>query len=108
MIADRFAARAGALACALAPALLLGTPGASAAEPKKDKPQPKLYEVKRSANITYYDLPKDPDAYRHKLDVYRPRGKGPFPVLLFLHGGAWMSMSKDDVLGLHGYGTIAR
>src|SRR5262249_5492622 len=69
---------------------------------------PKLYRVRGARNITYYAPAKDPDPYRHRLDVYRPRGKGPFPVLVFVHGGAWMMMSKDDVLGVLGYGTVAR
>lgn len=68
----------------------------------------KPHGVRVVRNITYYDLRNDPDAERHRLDVYRPKGKGPYPVLLFLHGGGWMLMSKDDVWGLYGYGTIAR
>jgi acetyl esterase/lipase len=59
-------------------------------------------------DITYHKVRRDPSPSRHRLDVYRPRGKGPFPVLLFLHGGAWVCMSKDDVLGVLGYGTVAR
>lgn len=32
-----------------------------------------------------------------RLDIYRPRhGKGPFPTILHVHGGAWMIGSKDD------------
>ena len=26
---------------------------------------------------------------RHKLDIYRPRGAGPHPVLVFFYGGGW-------------------
>ena len=28
---------------------------------------------------------------RHSLDVYAPEGRGPFPVVVFLYGGAWDS-----------------
>jgi acetyl esterase/lipase len=89
-----------ALACAPAPA--------AAAAPKAEAPAPKEHEVKVTRDILYYKVAGDPDPYRHKLDVYSPRGKGPFPVLIFLHGGTWMYMSKDDVLGLLGYGTVAQ
>jgi len=66
------------------------------------------YEVKAFRDITYHEVRGDPDRYRHRLDVYRPRGKGRCPVLFFVHGGGWVAMSKDDVFGLYGYGTIAR
>jgi acetyl esterase/lipase len=66
------------------------------------------HEVEASRGILYYKVVGDPDPYRHQLDVYRPKGKGPFPVLVFLHGGGWVIGSKDDYFGLYGYGTIAR
>jgi acetyl esterase/lipase len=31
------------------------------------------------------------DAGKHKLDLYLPKGKTGFPVLIFIHGGAWRS-----------------
>jgi acetyl esterase/lipase len=77
-------------------------PRATAAGPPKTMP------VRVSRDIPYVDVRNDPDAARHRLDVYRPRGKGPYPVLLFLHGGGWVIGSKDDVCGVYGYGTIAR
>jgi acetyl esterase/lipase len=72
------------------------------------EPRTKKYEVRADRGITYYAVKDDPDAARHKLDVYRPAEKGRYPVLLLLHGGAWMMMSKDDVFGVLGYGTVAR
>lgn len=37
------------------------------------------------------------DGVRLRLDVYRPRVRpGPCPVVLHVHGGAWMLGSKDD------------
>lgn len=71
-------------------------------------PPAKTHAVRAVHDLTYYNVPNDPDAARHKLDVYRPAGKGPYPVLLFLHGGGWVAGSKDDVFGVYGYGTIAR
>ena len=37
---------------------------------------------------------------RQKLDLYLPEGKGPFPVLIWIHGGAWRAGSKDRARGL--------
>lgn len=40
-------------------------------------------------------LPGDPDA---RLDLYLPpEGAGPFPVVVWVHGGAWISGSKDYI-----------
>ncbi len=37
------------------------------------------------------------DGVELKLDLARPRGgKGPFPALVCIHGGAWQAGSKDD------------
>jgi acetyl esterase/lipase len=69
---------------------------------------PSKNEVRAFRDITYYEVRDDPEAARHKLDVYRPTGKGPYPVVLFLHGGGWVAGGKDDVFGTYGYGTIAR
>lgn len=89
--------RPWALGAALVLLLLPVTAGAA-------KPE----AVTVSRDLVYYDVPKDPDRYRHQLDVYRPRGKELRPVLFFLHGGAWMIGKKDDYFGYYGYGTIAR
>ncbi|MDD3243605.1 MAG: alpha/beta hydrolase [Eubacteriales bacterium] len=38
------------------------------------------------------------DAPRAKLDLYWPKeGEGPFPVAVFLHGGAWMTCQRRDL-----------
>jgi acetyl esterase/lipase len=72
------------------------------------EPGAKKYEVRADRGITYFAVKDDPDAARHKLDVYRPAQEGRYPLLILLHGGAWMIMSKDDVFGVLGYGTVAR
>ena len=37
-----------------------------------------------------------------KLDIYLPdKGDGPFPVIVSIHGGAWMFGDKGDVKNLH-------
>ena len=49
--------------------------------------------VERVRNIVYHCA----GGVRLRLDVYRPRVRpGPCPVVLHVHGGAWMVGSKDD------------
>jgi acetyl esterase/lipase len=86
----------GPLSGLLLLALLPGTPRlAQAAEPAKadaDKAPPVMiggrYEVEKKADIAYYEG-ENADAKKHKLDLYLPKGKKDFPVLFFIHGGAW-------------------
>jgi len=49
----------------------------------------KTYKVKKVKDVVYYDGP-DKDKDKHKLDLYLPEGKKDFPVLFFIHGGAWV------------------
>ena len=35
------------------------------------------------------------DSARETLDILYPEARGPVPVIVFLHGGYWMSMTKD-------------
>ncbi len=43
------------------------------------------------------------DMSKHKLDLYLPKDKKNFPVLMFIHGGAWSSGDRS-MYGLIGYG----
>lgn len=50
-------------------------------------------DVEIAANLAY-----DPSEPSLKLDVYYPRGvRGSLLTVLWIHGGAWLSGSKDDV-----------
>jgi acetyl esterase len=40
-----------------------------------------------------------------KVDVSRPEGKGPFPVVVWFHGGGWKKYSKESNEGLARYVT---
>jgi acetyl esterase/lipase len=53
----------------------------------------------RSADLRYGEHP------RHRLDVYRPQGQGdgPFPVLVFLHGGGFLRGDKAERANLGRY-----
>lgn len=49
---------------------------------------------------------------RHKLDVYTPKGDGPFPLVVWVHGGGWQNGSKGGggpaiKLLDHGYAVAA-
>ncbi len=64
--------------------------------------------VQSYLNLTYHEVPDDPNRDRHQLDVYRPKDKKGCPVLFFAHGGGWMIGQKDNYFGIYGYGTIGR
>ena len=36
------------------------------------------------------------DGPRRKLDVYRPKGEGPHPVVVFFYGGSWRNGDRAD------------
>lgn len=52
------------------------------------KAQPGAFSVEEVRNIAYRDG-ADADSYRHRLDVYRPKGKKDCPVVVLVHGGSW-------------------
>jgi arylformamidase len=56
--------------------------------------QPAPFEQQTFRNIAYYEGP-DADPVRHQLDVHVPKGLKDFPVLFFLHGGAWVEGDKN-------------
>lgn len=82
------------LSC-LALALVAAAKPAQAEKPPADGSN----EVQVRANIPYYQGP-GADRLKHRLDVYAPRGKKDRPVVLFIHGGAWVFGDKD-FFGVH-------
>jgi len=96
--------------CSLASAFLslLGTLSATVLW-SKDKPSA-TFQVEVVQNVVYYEG-KDADPDRHKLDLYLPKGKKGFPVLLFVHGGGWKNGNKGEfaflgkALASHGVGV---
>jgi len=52
------------------------------------------YEVEKHKNLAY-NTAKDADPVRHTLDLYVPKGAKDFPVMMFVHGGAWKTGNKD-------------
>jgi acetyl esterase/lipase len=74
-------------------------------------------EVQIVRNLSYRELYPGEDARddRDKLDLYLPKGLKDYPVLFFVHGGAWIRGNKDhfgmySALGLywarHGVGMV--
>jgi acetyl esterase/lipase len=55
-------------------------------------------EVRKDISYTGGD---PADASKHKLDLYLPKGKKNFPVMVFLHGGSWRTGDRSlyPVLG---------
>lgn len=55
------------------------------------------YQVETVRDIPYRDLVAGEDAAagKNKLDLYLPKGKKDFPVLFFVHGGAWRHGDKQ-------------
>jgi acetyl esterase/lipase len=45
-------------------------------------------------NVAYYGGP-GADPVQHRLDIYLPRGRKDFPVVFFVHGGAWTRGDKN-------------
>ncbi len=57
----------------------------------------------------YLDIPYASQSPSQKLDIYLPReGDGPFPTLIFIHGGAFVFGSKRDTQFLHAIDGINR
>ena len=62
-------------------------------------------------DIAYADG-KPEDAAKHKLDIYVPKDKKNFPVLVFIHGGSWRSGDRSQYPALanrfakEGFGVV--
>src|SRR5947209_8142483 len=64
---------------------------------RADETKPSSFEVQAVTDIAYRELYEGEDAKKakNKLDVYVPRGQKDFPVLFFVHGGAWRNGDKS-------------
>ena len=50
--------------------------------------------VEVRTNLTYYSG-EGADKYRHRLDLYLPKGQRDVPVMMFVHGGGFTVGIKD-------------
>jgi acetyl esterase/lipase len=55
--------------------------------------------VETVRGVAYYEG-KDADEVRHRLDLFLPKGKQDFPVVVLVHGGAWL-MGDNRCCGLY-------
>ncbi len=53
-----------------------------------------LHAVEVTSDLAYVSGDEVPD--RQRLDLYVPVGEGPWPVLLWIHGGAWAVGHRQD------------
>src|SRR5205085_11551913 len=51
---------------------------------------PRPRGIRRTRGLRYGPLS------RHALDLYRPSGEGPWPLLVFLYGGGWETGSREE------------
>jgi len=65
--------------------------GASRAGSLHPLADPSAHGVERIRDVPYLD----DGSPEHLLDVYKPAGPGPHPVLLYIHGGGFRILSKD-------------
>lgn len=83
-----------ALACTAPLGWLLGACTTHKNKPEAPPPPPveTAYSITRDVTIT-------PPTYPQKLlaDVYVPRGAGPWPGVLLIHGGGWKSGDREQV-----------
>ncbi|MBI1914967.1 MAG: alpha/beta hydrolase [Planctomycetes bacterium] len=98
----------------LVPLFLVAPAVASDPKPDAAPSAAKTFEVELVADLDYYKG-ADADKIKHKLDLFLPKGHKDFPVLFFVHGGAWRQGDKNFLgayssLGRfyarHGIGTV--
>ena len=69
------------------------------------------YEVESHLDLPYYDG-SNFDKRKHKLDLFLPKGASDFPVLFFIHGGAWTTGDRKlytligKVFAKNGVGSV--
>ena len=57
----------------------------------------------------WQDVPYADQSKAQKLDIYLPeQGEGPFPVLIFVHGGAYIFGNKRDSQFLHAISAVKK
>ena len=83
-----------ALGCRLTDVPLWGVP----------EPPPDACQVEVVEDVVYWNGP-EADNFRHRLDVFVPRGKKNCPVVMLVHGGAWM-VGDNRSCGL--YSSVGR
>ncbi|MBR5702608.1 MAG: hypothetical protein IKX47_09070, partial [Oscillospiraceae bacterium] len=74
---------------------------------KLTKPDPNVPGSQGEVDVSgitrkWLDVPYASQSPSQKLDIFLPEeGEGPFPVLIFMHGGAYLFGTKRDMQFLH-------
>jgi acetyl esterase/lipase len=85
---------AGAVVLASVLSSCAGTgPAATRSTPTVDR-GPVSPAVTSPAPRTFSDIPYATASPAERLDIHLPPGAGPFPVVVYVHGGAWMTGDK--------------
>ncbi|MDE2976842.1 MAG: alpha/beta hydrolase [Acidobacteriota bacterium] len=79
-------------AAAIAAALLFAPPVPAFAQDGESVTVDIMSRYRVAPNITYLTA----DGYESKLDVMTPRGQGPVPTLIYIHGGGWVGGTKES------------
>lgn len=62
----------------------------------------RILDIESIYSRTYLDIPYCTDSPAQKLDIILPNdGEGPFPVIVFIHGGGWHYGSKRNAHTVH-------
>src|SRR5207302_11378690 len=64
-----------------------------------EPPAADAFAVRQVRDISYYQGARG-DEFRHRLDLYLPKGKKDYPVAVLIHGGAWV-MGDNRCCGLY-------
>ncbi len=78
---------------------------AAATPARAAKPEVAYCQVQPVRDVPYFRGPES-DPVRHKLDLYLPKGEKDFPVVFFVHGGAWFRGDKSFLGVYQALGTF--
>lgn len=88
------------------PPVATSTSSGASASPSSAAPSPSETHSSNSSNLGVEIVPKRTDIVyaddgvpEHKLDLYMPtdKGTGPFPTVVWVHGGGWAGGEKGDI-----------
>src|SRR5262245_31710690 len=57
--------------------------------------EPAPFDIEAVKDIAYVDG-KDADSERHRLDLYLPKSRVGYSVLIWAHGGGWKNGKKEE------------
>ena len=80
--------------CVVAIACMLSAASAAAQAPTSAWAAVMANDYQVTPGITYLTASN----WEAKLDVYTPRGAGPHPTVLHIHGGGWTGGSRESVI----------